>query len=122
MKRIAMSCGAVAVIAACSLIALAQGQPMQRAHFSLAVRATSEEILVACDNGCTWRDLRLGATRTPAVFDDQGLISDQSDRVAGRDGFVISVSAIGNRLELEMQQRLQVEGHHLRAKIRRQTD
>ena len=100
MKRIASSSVLVAAFAACSLIAWAEGQRKPPAHFSLTIRGTSGEILLACDDGCRWKSLRFAATRTAVLFDDKGLLAERPDKGAGVHGFLIAASAVGNRLEL----------------------
>jgi len=101
MKRIASSSMLVAAFAACSLIASAESQRKPPAHFSLTVGSTSGEIVLACDDGCTWKSLRFDATRTPVLFDEQGLLPQPPGKAARADAFTISASTIGNRLELK---------------------
>jgi len=101
MMRMAMASVVAGAVSAWSLTAWAQGQPKPRPHFSLTLRATSADIVLLCDEGCAWKSLRFGAAGTPVVFDDQGLLPERTGRGPGGSGFVISVRAVGNRLELQ---------------------
>ena len=100
MKRMAMASVVAAAVWACSLTVRAQGQPTPRLHFSLAFRATSADIFLLCDEGCTWKSLRFGATGAPVVFDEQGLLTERTARGPGGSVFVMSVRAVGSKLEL----------------------
>lgn len=101
MKHITMASVVAAAVWACSLTAWAQGQPTFRPHFRLAFRATSADIFLLCDEGCAWKSLRFGATGTPVLFDDQGLLTERTERGPVGSGFVISVRAVDSKLELQ---------------------
>jgi hypothetical protein len=100
MKRMARSSGALAAVLIASSIASPQDQPTPRARFSLTFRATSANVLLLCDEGCAWNSLRVGDPRTPVAFDDQGLLSERTERGPAESAFIINVKTVGNRLEL----------------------
>ncbi len=100
MKRIARSCVLAADLATCSFIASAQAPPKPLTHFSLAIYGTSEGVSVLCDEGCAWKTLRFTSGGTAVAFDERGLLSELAEKAAGAGGFVISVSDIGDKLEL----------------------
>jgi hypothetical protein len=101
MKLMAMASVLAAAVLAASVTVRAQGQPTPRPHFSLAFRATSTDIFLLCEEGCRWESLRFAAADTPVVFDDQGLLSERTERGPGGSGFVMSVRAVGRKLELQ---------------------
>lgn len=100
MQRMAMASGALAAVLITSSMAPAQDPPRPRPRFSLTFRATAEDISLGCDEGCAWKSLRIGAAGTPVAFDDQGWLSERTDRKPGESAFVISVTTVGDRLEL----------------------
>ena len=100
MRRVAEASAAMAVAAACSLTAWAQAQPAPLPHFSLALRATSRDIVLLCEEGCAWATLRVDASGAPAVFDDRGLVSERTGQERSGSRFVMSVRTAGSGLEL----------------------
>ncbi len=100
MRRVATAPAAMAVAAACSLTAWAQAQPEPLPHFLLALRATSQDIVLLCEEGCAWSTLRFSASGMPVVFDDMGVVSERTGRERSGHRFVMSVRVAGSGLDL----------------------
>jgi hypothetical protein len=103
MRRVVIAHVAASLVATGALIAWAQAESKPHVHFALAIRATSQEVSLLCEGGCSWKALQFPAARMPVVFDSRGLLSEQRDKTAGIDGFAISVRAAGDNLELKCQ-------------------
>ena len=102
MRRVVIAHVAAVLVASGALIAWAQAESKPHPHFALAIRATSQEVSLLCESGCSRNPRQFPAARMPVVFDSRGLLSER-DKTTAIDGFAISARAAGDNLELKCQ-------------------